>query len=256
MKKILLAATSILALAAAACTSPEITLVHTDFDPYTQHRWTSIQGPIDMAGGMRQTLMCPADLYGRMDGKCYDTSAPGTLQGFMAGGFGGLMEGAGLATGLGLLKPATTMVNNAANSTGASVSPGAATSNAVAKGGRGGVGGTGGNATATGGTGIGGAGGAGGTGVGPGGVVSGGTVSASAVSSPTVSSTSRASSRAASNPTISNANTNTVSPSITNTNTPSVTSNATGGTLNSVINNNCVNPTQCVGYGYHSIPIQ
>lgn len=241
MNKSILLTTAVIVL--ASCTSPEITMVHTEFDPFTQHRWTSIQGPMDMAGGMRQTLMCPADMYGRMESgvPCYSTSGPGTLQGFMAGGFGGLMEGAGLATGMAMLRPATTAVNNAVNAGNSGISPGGvvATASPVAAGGAGGAGGRGGRGGTggaggigqggSGGVGYGGAGGAGGMATAAGGA--GGNIAPGAVSATSVGGPVSLTSSSVSNPSI-NTSANAISrtnPNITNVNTVSPTISATGG---------------------------
>lgn len=109
--KILAAATAAAGIAALIGCKSEMQLAHSDWDPHTQSRWTSVMAPMDAAGGERQTLLCRADYYGRL-AQCWDGHSPGTLQGFMAGGLGGLMQGAGMGMGLGLQRPPTTNVNN------------------------------------------------------------------------------------------------------------------------------------------------
>jgi hypothetical protein len=78
----------------------EITVVHSDYDPQTQSRYTSVLAPMDLAGGERQTLLCQSDYYG-LQQQCWPGHATGTMQGLMNGGFAGLMQGAGIGMGLG-----------------------------------------------------------------------------------------------------------------------------------------------------------
>jgi hypothetical protein len=223
MRGFILATTAIVAL--VGC-NPEIYEAHTDWDPHTQSRWTSVLAPMDAAGGERQTLLCRADYYGRLM-NCWDGHAPGTLQGFMAGGFAGLMQAGGFAGGMALLRPSTTNVSNSNSNGGGYVAAGAAsasasptvTANPIATarsaggaggaGGSGGAGGAGGNAT-------GGMGGSGGN-------ATGGTASANPTISPTITAAGGAGGRA---------------------NAQGGTSSAisTGSTANAT---NCVNPTQC-----------
>jgi hypothetical protein len=140
----------------AGC-APEITVAHTDYDPHTQSRWTSVLAPMDAAGGERQTLLCRSDYYGRMQ-QCWDGHGIGTGQGFMTGGFAGLMQAGGFMGGMALLRPSPTNVSNSNTTSGGGsyIAPGAAAASSSANpvntasggaGGRGGAGGAGGNAT-------------------------------------------------------------------------------------------------------------
>jgi hypothetical protein len=145
----------------AGCAN-EITVAHTDWDPHTQSRWTSVLAPMDAAGGERQTLLCRSDYYGRMQ-QCWDGHGIGTGQGFMTGGFAGLMQAGGFMGGMALLRPSPTNVSNSNTTSGGGsyIAPGAAAASSSANpvntasggagglGGAGGAGGRGGNAAAS-----------------------------------------------------------------------------------------------------------
>jgi hypothetical protein len=119
---------------------------------------------MDAAGGERQTLLCQSDYYGRLE-RCWDGHGTGTMQGFMTGGFAGLMQGAGIMGGMALLRPSPTNVTNSNTTSGGGsyIAPGAAAASSSASpvntatggtgglGGAGGAGGRGGKATASGG---------------------------------------------------------------------------------------------------------
>lgn len=177
----LITMTAILALA-AGCTR-EIQVAHTDYDQFTRSHWTSVLAPMDAVGGERQTLLCRSDYYGQLQ-QCWDGHGIGTGQGFMAGGFAGLMQAGGFAGGMALLRPSQTNVSNNSTTSGGNIAPGAASASAAANPintasggvGQGGTGGAGGNAA--GGT------AAGGTVTATGGVATGG--NPTAIASPTV----------------------------------------------------------------------
>jgi hypothetical protein len=111
------------------CTSDRVDLYHSDYDPITQSYWTNVKSAMDTVGGERSELLCASNRYGAIQ-RCWDSHGPGMLQGFMAGGFAGMTQGAGVASGMALLRPATTNYANSLNSGGATIGAGAATASA------------------------------------------------------------------------------------------------------------------------------
>lgn len=95
------------ALILTACTTTHITVTHSDFDPITQTTWTSVQGPMDLVGGKRQSLLCGTGVFQG----CFPADDVSTLQSFMTGGLGGMAQGAGFMGGMGMLRGAFNNTN-------------------------------------------------------------------------------------------------------------------------------------------------
>lgn len=243
----LITMTALLALA-AGCSS-EIQVAHTDYDPHTQSRWTSVLAPMDAVGGERQTLLCQSDLYGRLQ-HCWDGHGMGTFQGVMGTLPAAAMQAGGFMGGMALLRPSPTNITNSSATTGGAIAPGAASATASpiatasggaggvgGQGGRGGGGGLGGNAAGGNATGGNATGGTGGNPVANANAVGGNPI---ATASPTVT----ASPVATANPV--------VSPTVSATAAPRITTR--GGNTSATANGGNANAAGGAGYGAPANP--